>query len=82
MTSTNPKANIISHSNNNVYLLVNPSIKPYTVLGSEELELMAARGRTAAGRGENNAGNGKSQRKRKIKIEMNGSVPHIEGCFD
>ena len=79
MTSTNPKANIISHSNNNVYLLANPSIKPYTVLGSEELELMAARGRTAAGRGENN---GKDQRKRKIKIEMNGSVPQIEGCFD
>ena len=79
MTSTNPKANIISHSNNNVYLLANPSIKPYTVLGSEELELMAARGRTAAGRGENN---GKGQRKRKIKIEMNGSVPQIEGCFD
>lgn len=80
MTSTNPKANIISHSNNNVYLLANPSIKPYTVLGSEELELMAARGRTAAGRGENNAGKG--QRKRNIKIEMNGSVPQIEGCFD
>jgi hypothetical protein len=79
MTSTNPKASIISHSNNNGYLLANPSIKPYTVLGSEELELMAARGRTAAGRGENN---GKGQRKRKIKIEMNGSVPQIEGCFD
>ena len=81
MSSTNPKANSISHSNNNVYLLVNPSIKPYTVLGSEELELVAARGRTAAAAaGENSAAKG--QRKRKIKIEMNGSVPHIEGCFD
>lgn len=78
MSSTNPKANIISHSNNNVYLLANPTIKPYTVLGSEELELVAARGRTAAAA----AGKAKGQRKRKIKIEMNGSVPHIEGCFD
>ena len=78
MLSTNPKANIISHSNNNVYLLANPTIKPYTVLGSEELELVAARGRTAAAA----AGEAKGQRKRKIKIEMNGSVPHIEGCFD
>jgi len=78
MSSTNPKANIISHSNNNVYLLANPTIKPYTVLGSEELELAAARGRTAAAA----AGEEKGQRKRKIKIEMNGSVPHIEGCFD
>jgi hypothetical protein len=78
MSSTNPKANIISHSNNNVYLLANPTIKPYTVLGSEELELVAARGRTAAAA----AGEAKGQRKRKIKIEMNGSVPHIEGCFD
>lgn len=78
MSSTNPKANIISHSNNNVYLLANPTIKPYTVLGSEELELVAARGRTAAAA----AGEEKGQRKRKIKIEMNGSVPHIEGCFD
>lgn len=78
MSSTNPKANIISHSNNNVYLLANPTIKPYTVLGSEELELVAAIGRTAAAA----AGEAKGQRKRKIKIEMNGSVPHIEGCFD
>ena len=81
MSSSNPNANIISHSNNNVYLLANPTIKPYTVLGSEELELVAARGRTAAAAaGKNSAGKG--QRKRKIKIEMNGSVPHIEGCFD
>ena len=61
MTSTNPKANIISHGNNkNVYLLANPSIKPYTVLGSEELEQVAARTRraTAAAVGESSTGNG------------------------
>ena len=43
-----------------MYLLANPSIKPYTVLGSEELEQVAARTRraTAAAVGESSTGNG------------------------
>ena len=83
MTSNNPKANIINNKNyNNDYLLVNPTIKPYKILGSEEIEF--TRLRTTTGVGENALANGKEgqKKRRKIKIEMNASVPQIDVCLE